>query len=162
MKPIKTITSLEVRKEALQKFKSYDCEWKKDYFNILNGGYLVVNKKRIEQSKVSKQEKKKYEREYDMCLTLAQNGYEVEFLKMTEGSFDIFLNGIAADLKKTMGSGNIEKYAKKAIREQGAEIVIFEFVEELEKIHKEILRLKNTGVHGKYYFSKKKRILYEF
>jgi hypothetical protein len=46
---------------------------------------------------------------------------------VTEGSFDIYLNGIPADLKKTVGSGNIVKYAKKAVEKQGAQIVVFEF-----------------------------------
>ncbi|MDR2691900.1 MAG: hypothetical protein LBB73_06325 [Dysgonamonadaceae bacterium] len=76
--------------------------WKHGYFNRENGGYLLVEKDRIRQGNINKQEKEKYEKEYNMCRILAQNGYKVEYLKVTEGSFDIYLNGIPVDLKKTV------------------------------------------------------------
>jgi len=113
----------------------------------------VVNKQRIEQGNVNKQELEKYNKEYDMCRTLARNGYKVEYLKIIEGSFDIYLNGIAADLKKTAGSGNIIKYAKKAIREQGAEIVVFEFEEMTGKIWEELNKLKRMDFKVKHFTS---------
>lgn len=140
-------------KEAKAEYNSYGSEWRRDYFNHDNGGYLVVNKQRIEQGNVNKQELEKYNKEYDMCRTLARNGYKVEYLKIIEGSFDIYLNGIAADLKKTAGSGNIIKYAKKAIREQGAEIVVFEFEEMTGKIWEELNKLKRMDFKVKHFTS---------
>ncbi|GHU97317.1 hypothetical protein FACS1894156_8870 [Bacteroidia bacterium] len=44
-----------------------------------------------------------------------QNGYKVEYLKMTENSFDIYLNGISTELKKTTSHNNLVDYAKKAM-----------------------------------------------
>ncbi|MCL2728320.1 MAG: hypothetical protein FWD56_08060 [Bacteroidales bacterium] len=147
---------------ARVKFNSYESEWEKAYFDEYRGGYLVVSKKRIEQGNLNKQEKEKYNKEYSMCLTLAQNGNQIEYLKMTEGSFDIYLNGISADLKKTSSHNNLLDYAKKATREQGAEIVVFEFEKETENIHNEIITLKNKKIHGLYYFSKNKKVIHNF
>jgi len=149
-------------KEARAKYNSYNNEWQHDYFNHGNGGYLVVDKQRIEQSEINKQEKKKYDKEHDMCLTLAQNGHKVEYLKMTEGCFDIYLNGIAADLKKTKSYNNISGYAKKAIREQRAELVVFEFAKETGDIHAELELLKKINIHGYFYFSNNKSRVCEF
>ena len=97
-----------------------------------------------------------------MCLTLAQNGHKIEFLKLTEGSFDIFIDDISADLKKTKTHNNMVNYAKKAIREQGAKIVIFEFETETDMIHAELKRLQSKRISGKYYFTKKKDVVYDF
>ncbi|MDR0732544.1 MAG: hypothetical protein LBF08_00575 [Dysgonamonadaceae bacterium] len=144
----------ELLKEAKAKYNSYNADnWKRAYFNKENGGYLLIDRERIKQSAINKQEKEKYNKEYDMCRTLADNGYKVEYLKITERSFDIYLNGIAADLKKTVGSVNIVKYAKHAIKEQGAQIVVFEFEKETTHIKEELKNLKAKGIKVKYYFS---------
>jgi hypothetical protein len=143
----------ELSKESLLKYNSYGDDWLCNYFNHDNGGYLVVDRQRIEQSKKSKQEKEKYNKEYDMCLTLAQSGYKVEYLQIIEGSFDIYINGIAADLKKTVSHNNILDYAKKAIYRQGAKLVIFEFEQETIHIKEELKILKSKGISVKYYFS---------
>jgi len=148
--------------ESRREYDSYSSDWQRNYFNSDNGGYLVIDNQRITQGNLSKQEKVKYNKEYDMCLTLAQNGHKIVFLKLTESSFDIFMDGISADLKKTTGSGNIVKYAKKATREQGAKIVVFEFEIENVSIYAELELLKRIGIHGKYYFSSKKTFIYDF
>ncbi|MDR1169586.1 MAG: hypothetical protein LBK97_01975 [Prevotellaceae bacterium] len=140
-------------KVSLSQYNSYDYSWERAYFDGHNGGYLVICKERITQGNINKQEKEKYDKEYSMCMILVQNGYRVEYLKMTEGSFDIYLNGKSADLKKTAGSGNIVKYAKKAIEKQGAEIVVFEFEKETARIKEELKVLKEKGTKVKYYFS---------
>ena len=152
----------EFIRSARAEYDSYGNEWQHDYFNSDNGGYLVIDKQRIEQGNLSKQEKAKYEKERNMCLTLAQNGHKIRFLKLTEGSFDIFIDDISADLKKTAGSGNIVKYAKKATREQGAQIVVFEFEKESASVYSELEVLKKIGIHGKYYFSDKKDSIHDF
>ena len=152
----------EFIRNARARYDSYSNEWKRDYFNDNNGGYLVIDKIRIVQGNLSKQEKVKYEKEYNMCLTLAQNGHKIVFLKLTEGSFDIFIDDISADLKKTAGSGNIVKYAKKATREQGAQIVVFEFEKESASVYSELEVLKKIGIHGKYYFSDKRSSIHDF
>ena len=153
MNPIETIAPSEIRKAALQKYNSYGSEWEKAYFDKFSGGYIVIDKQRIEQGNINKQEKEKYDREFNMCQILAKNGYKVEYLKLTEGSFDIKLNGISADLKKTASHNNILDYAKKAVYKQGAKLVIFEFEKETAHIKEELKKLKEKGISIKYYFS---------
>ena len=139
------------------KYDAYDSEkWNKEFFDKDNGGYFVVDKQRIEQGKVSKNEKAKYEKEFDMCMTLAKYGYKVEYLKMTDGGFDIYLNGVSADLKKTASHNNILDYAKKATREQGAKIVVFELGKDTREIQAELEKLKRMKISVCYYFSNNK------
>ena len=137
-------------------YNSYGCEWEKAYFDELNGGYVIVDKQRIKQGNINKQEIEKYNKEYNMCLTLAKNGYKVEYLKIIEGKFDIYLNGISADLKKTTSHNNMLDYAKKAIYKQGAKIVVFEFESDTKKIQEELDKLKRMNINVFYYFTDNK------
>ena len=154
----------EYIKETRAKYDTYDTNvWEKSYFDEGTGGYVVTEKIRIVQANKSKNEQKKFDKEYGMCLTLAKSGYAVEYLEDNPFSYDIHLNGIKADLKKTAGSGNIERYAKEAIREQGAEIVVFEFENSLKDIHTKLLKLKNGyRIHGYFYFSGNKSKIFSF
>lgn len=147
------MTQQKIRKVADEKYNAYGDEWEKAYYDKFSGGYLVVSKQRIKQGNINKQEKEKYNKEYNMCLILARNGYRVEYLKFKEGSFDIYLNGISADLKKTASHNNISDYARKAIYRQRAKLVVFEFEKETAHIKEELKNLKEKGIHGKYYFS---------
>ena len=158
MKQDKTATNI---KEARAKFDSYGSEWEKTLFDEDSGGYLVTEKSRITQSQKSTNELKKFDKEQDMCKTLACNGFAVEHLDDKKGeSYDIHLNGIKADLKKTGSHNNMVNYAKEAIREQGAEMVVFEFEKETEEIHAEIKRLQSKKISGIYYFTKKNKAVY--
>jgi len=158
MKQDKTATNI---KEARAKFDSYGSEWEKTLFDEDSGGYLVTEKSRILQSQKSPNELKKFDKEQDMCKTLACNGFAVEHLDDKKGeSYDIHLNGIKADLKKTGSHNNMVNYAKEAIREQGAEMVVFEFEKETEEIHAEIKRLQSKKISGIYYFTKKNKAVY--
>ena len=152
-----TVNSINAIKAALQKYNSFGCEWEKTFFDDLSGGYVVVNKQRIEHSKRSKNEKAKFDKEFEMSLVFAKNGCKIELLEEIPriSSPDVRINGILADLKRVSSHNNIVKEAKKAVNNQGAKIVLFEFETENDKIHKEILKLQNVGIHGKYYFTKK-------
>ena len=147
-------------KEARAQYNSYDKEWEKSYFDENTGGFIVTKKIRIAQSHRSKNEEVKFKKEYRMCEVLANNGNAIEYLKDKKGSYDIHLNGVKADLKKTGSHNNIVNYAKEAIREQGAEMVIFEFEKETENIYAEIIVLQRKGIRGKYYFTNRKDIVY--
>lgn len=105
-------------------------EWERTY-TPPKGGFVVTQRERIAESKASKAELKKFDKEMRMCKVLADNGHDVEYLKgvnrPTGQTYDIHMDGIKADLKCiTGGAGNIVTYAKKALKEQGAEAVIFE------------------------------------
>ena len=136
-------------------------DWRMDYYSD-GGGFLATGRERIKQGELNKQERKKFEKEHDMCISLAAAGNTVEYLPEKPGSFDINLNGIAADLKKTASANNIVKYAKKAVTLQGAKIVVFEFEKETKEIYAEIQSLIRINIHGYYYFSDNKNKLFEF
>jgi NAD(P)H-dependent flavin oxidoreductase YrpB (nitropropane dioxygenase family) len=151
MKIAKILFTILIRKF---KYDAYDRKkYRHDYFDKKTGGYLVVEKERITQGLRNKQEENKFNKERAMCITLACNGYAVEYLKDTPKSYDIHLNGIKADLKKTASHNNMLDYAKKAIYKQGAEMVVFEFENNSKKIQEELDKLKRNSIRVCYYYS---------
>ena len=139
-------------------YNSYGCEWEKAYFDAFSTGYVVVDKQRIENSKLSKNEKAKFDKEYAMCTVLARNGYKIEILQERPGfsSSDITINGIMAELKKTSSHNNMLDYAKKAVYKQGAKIVVFEFDSDTKKIQEELDKMKRMNIKVYYYFTDNK------
>jgi hypothetical protein len=146
--------NIEHRKDLFNKFNK--DRWQKEYFDKESGGFVVIDRQRIEQSKKSKNERAKYEKELSMSMTLAKNGYQVEYLQDKPNSYDIYINGIKADLKKVSSATNIVRYAKKAIREQGASAVIFEFDKMNNEIHNELYKLKKKSIKVFYFSSNDK------
>jgi hypothetical protein len=153
--PINEAAQPEIRKEALSKYNAYDSDWEKAYFDRYSGGYVVTDKQRIEHSKVSKNEKAKYDKEIEMSIVFAKNGYKIELLKEIPriSSPDAKINGVFADLKRVSGHNNIVKDAKKAVRKQGAEIVLFEFDAMTHSIKNELDKLKKLGINVKYFIA---------
>lgn len=144
------------QEKARKQYEAYDEKrWKKELYNSENGGYLVTDKTRIEAGMRNKQEKAKYDKEQEMCQTFARDGYRMEHLGEVPGvsSPDVTINGIPADLKRTKGSGNIVKYARKAVRQQGAEIALFQFDEWNDDFRKQLLILKKEGIKVKYFIT---------
>ncbi|WP_195484126.1 phage minor head protein [Bacteroides cellulosilyticus] len=142
------------RMKIQEQYEAYDAErWKKEFYDSDNGGYLVTEKTRIEAGGRNKQEQAKYDKEHEMCLVFAHAGYRIEHLGETPGisSPDVTINGVAADLKRTKGSGNIVRYARKAVRQQGAKVVLFQFDEFNEAVRKELVALKREGIKAKYF-----------
>lgn len=142
-------------------YKNYDKTWRKEYFN--NGGFVVIKKDRIAKT-INKQEQLKFDKEKAMAIVYAQNGYRIEMLDEITGisSPDGTLNSIAIDFKQLKSHNNILRHAKKATKQQGAEIVLFEFTEETEKIHRELLKLKKIGIKAMYYFTDTKNVYKNF
>jgi len=85
-----------------------------------------------------------------MAKRFANGGHNIEFAADDAGSFDVLIDGTKADFKSTSSPGNIINYAKHAIREQGADIVLFEFTNWGSAFIEEIEKLKRYGIHGKY------------
>ena len=157
----KTKTLMDTRGKLARKaaYTAYStAKYKRDYFDERTGGYLVIENQRIAQSKRNKQEKEKFEKEKGMCIVLAKNGYAVEYLKDAQGSYDILLNGVPADLKKTASHNNMVKYAKKAADEQGAKVVVFEFSKMTHNIEKELYCIKKLGIQVKYFTARAKEV----
>lgn len=139
-------------------------DYRLDYFSD-KGGFLQTNRKRIKEGEKNKQEKEKYDKEHSMCMTLAMGRHFVvyrESVQVKGNSYDIVLDGQPADLKKAKSANHIVDYAKKAVREQGASIVVFEFENETKEIYNEIESLKKKNIHGFYFFSDRKHKIYEF
>ncbi len=145
-------------------YKKYDKTWRKAFFNEQNGGYVVINKNRIAKSKISKNEIKKLEKETRMALNYAQYGYRIEILDELPGisSPDALCNGIPIDFKSVKSPDKIVKHAKKAIHQQGADMVLFEFEKESSEIYKALLKLKKRNIKALYYFKGKKGIYNNF
>lgn len=149
----------EMKKELEKTRKQYEAydekRWEKEFYDSKNGGYLVTEKKRIEAGEVNKQEKAKYDKEHKMCEVFAKAGYRVEYWGETSGisSSDVTINGVPADLKRTKGSGNIVKYAKKAVRRQGAKIALFQFDDWDDTFREQLLVLKNLRIKVKYFIT---------
>lgn len=144
-----------------QQYEAYNEElWKKELYDKENGGYLVTERTRIEAGMRNKQEQAKYDKEHEMCLVYAHAGYRIEHLGETPGisSPDVTINGAPADLKRTKGSGNIVKYARKAVRQQGAEMVLFQFDEMNDAVRKELIALKREGIRAKYFITGENKV----
>ncbi|MDR1864085.1 MAG: hypothetical protein LBR08_00765 [Bacteroidales bacterium] len=154
----------ETVKVAREEYNSYDGKkCRHDYFDEITGGYLVPSRQRIEHAKISKNEKAKFDKEFEQALVFAKNGFRMELLK--EGSRislpDARCNNILADLKRTSSHNNIVNYAKKAIHEQHAEMVLFQFDKETDAIYKQLEVVKNKGIKAYYFFSGKENKIYQ-
>lgn len=131
-------------------------EWERTHTSP-KGGLVVTQRERIAESKVSKAERKKFVKEMRMCKVLADNGHDVEYLKGVNRpigqTYDIHMDGIKADLKCiTKGAGNIVKYARKALKEQGAEAVVFELPKNPEVEFYEVLAEARRKCKGRIFF----------
>ena len=130
-------------------------EYRLDFYND-SGGFLQTSRERIKEGQQNKQELEKFTKEYSMCRTLAAGNMNISYLESVEGRYDITVNGIPADLKKVDSYKQIRHHASKAVNEQGANIVVFEFPSETREIHLELCKTKKLSwMQGKtliYYF----------
>lgn len=153
----KVIRGMTKERDKIKKqYEAYDEKrWEKHLYDNDTGGYLVTERSRIEAGGRNKQEQAKYDKEHEMCLTFAHAGYRIEHLDETPGisSPDVNINGMPADLKRTKGYGNIVKYARKAVRQQGAEMALFQFDEWNDEFRKQLLILKKEGIKVKYFIT---------
>ena len=134
-------------------------EWRMDYYSD-DKGFLAVERERIETGKMNEFEREKFNKEYSMCQTLAVNNQLVDFLKEVDGRYDILLNDLPADLKKTKSHNHIIDYARHATRNQGAEIVVFEFEVMNAKILEKLRYLERRGYKIIYYTTEEKKLYY--
>lgn len=134
-----------------------------DFFSD-KGGFLQTDRERIRKGTASKQERETYAKEHSMCMTLAAGRHDVVYRDSSQkkgDSYDIVLDGQPADLKKARSANNIVHYAKKAIKQQGASVVVFEFSKITVKVKHEISKLSEKNIHG-YYFETGSNKIYEF
>jgi hypothetical protein len=149
-------------KENLSEYNAYDPgTWSKAYFDKNSGGYVVINNQRVEHSNSSKNEKAKFDKELLMTKIFAQNGHKIEMLEEIPriASPDIRIDGILGELKRVSGHNNIVKDAKKAVRKQRAEIVLFEFDTMTHFIQSELAKLKKLGMNVKYFITGSNKVI---
>jgi len=144
---------------------AYDTAlWLRTYYNAATGGFVATQKERAEFAKRNKQETAKFDKEQAMCVVLANAGFKVEHLAETPriSSPDITINGVPADLKRTASPANIWKYARHAVKEQGAKKLVFQFDNFNSAFIEEIEKLKTRGIHGYYFITGKEDEVIEF
>ena len=159
--PINTPAQANIRREALREFRAYSSEqWKRKHFDEFSGGYVVIDKRRLEYSERSKGTKATFDKELSQSKVLARNGFRVEMIHEPRGekSPDIRLNGILAELKRTGVPGKIVKDSKEAVRSveqrgKGADIVVFEIEQMTPRIRSELNNVKRLEIHVKYFTS---------
>ena len=61
------------------------------------------------------------------------------------------INGILADLKRVSGHNNIIKYANRAIYQQGADLILFQFDKMDDLVLDAINALKKRKISGMYF-----------
>ena len=140
-------------------FDRKPSEWRMDYYSD-DKGFLAVERKRIEQAKINDVEIEKFNKEHSMCQTLAVNNQLVDYLKEVDGRYDILLNNLPADLKKTKSHNHIIDYVRHATRSQGAEIVVFEFESMTPQIHQKLNILAEKGYKIVYYTTREEELHY--
>lgn len=141
-------------------------EWERTYVSSGDNGLVVTQKERITESEASNSERQKFEKEMRMCKILADNGHDVEYLKgvnRPQGqTYDIRMNNIKADLKcVTGGTGNIVKYARKALLQQGADAVIFELPTPDAKYFKALAEARRKCTGRIFFYVKDENVLKE-
>lgn len=144
------IDEARIEYEAFPKSK-----WRKDFFSEDNGGYLVTSWERIAEAQRNFKEQQKFSKEHEICMIYAKSGLKIQHYKdeKADGTYDVVCNRQKGDLKRTQGSGNIMRYAKYAIREQGAEVILFEFVKWNSDFRKVVDELVRKGYHEYYYIT---------
>lgn len=148
--------------KAWDEYSGKGAEWKRQYFNGDNGGWLVTHARRRKAADVSKNELIKYQKEATMCRVFAKNGYRIEHLPETPGisSSDISINGIAAELKRVKNHNNILREAIKAVKKQGAKEVLFQLDTMSDAVRYELAKVQKKGITVRYFVTGEERIIH--
>ena len=149
-------------------YNLYDSEtWERTAFFEESGVYVVTSLQRIERSRISGNEMKKFHKEQNMCMRFGCFGFQIEILDEHPGisspdvnvvssplSCHIVVNGKKADLKSVSSANNILKKARYAKERQKAELVLFEFTQHAPGIENALKETSEKyGIHGFYYYS---------
>lgn len=140
-------------------YEALGMEWRKDYFNGDNGGWMATHRLRLKAAEISKNERQKYDKEAAMCRILAEGGYKVEHQAKQPGvsSPDVLIDGMPADLKRLSSHNNIVRHARKAVEKQGAKVVLLQLDEDTKKVQEELDKLKRSGIKVYYFFTGKEK-----
>ena len=119
-----------------KEFRRYSKDWEKTYFDKRTGGFVVTHKERVASGNASPNEKEKFLIEQDMAVDLAKMGHKIEHLsdknRRPKNTYDVTFNGERAEFKNCTHN-NEKRYIRKAIKEQGARVVVVRFKENTNK-----------------------------
>ena len=148
--------------DTRREYEAYGDEIERVLFDHNTGGYVVAHHSRLAHGYISKNEREKLEKEMRMAEVFARNGYRIEMLEEADrkSAPDVLINGIKGDFKSVSSENNVVRYAKKAFKKQGAEVVLFEIDAMTREIYTELLKAKEKG--GRiFYYSQKDRVVHE-
>ena len=148
--------------KSRDEYDALGAEWQKDYFNGNNGGFLATHLDRKEAGEINKNERKKYEKELEMCQVFARSGYRIEHLPEQPGvsSPDVTINGLPADLKRVSSHNNIVRYAVKAVKKQGAKEVLFQVDTMTDEVRREFGLLKKMNIKVRYFVTGEEKTIH--
>ena len=156
------ISPAEDIRKSWDEYVALGTEWEKDYFNGSNGGFLATHQARKEAGEINKNERKKYEKELEMCQVFARSGYRIEHLPEQPGvsSPDVTINGLPADLKRVSSHNNIVRHAVKAVKKQGAKEVLFQVDTMTDEVRREFGLLKKMNIKVRYFVTGEEKTIH--
>lgn len=146
----KPIITYSDRKDVPKEYEDFGDGWKKEFKQ--GAGFLVTEEARIPRQQ-SGNAWDVYKKEHTMCVNFAKAGHRIIHLREVEGLFDVFCDGLPADLKKTNSVSNLDHYVYHAIKNQGAQMVLIEFESESKNVYTKLQKYKREGLKILYYFS---------
>lgn len=153
---------IQRRWNSRREYNAYGADMARVLFDHKTGGYVVAHPSRLAHGNISKNEREKLKKEIRMAEVFARNGYRIEMLEEADrkSAPDVLINGIKGDFKSVSSENNVVRYAKKAFKKQGAEVVLFEIDAMTREIYTELLKAKEKG--GRiFYYSQKDRVVHE-
>ena len=139
-------------------------KWEHSYISE-SGGYVVTERQRINEGKQNSRERGIFNKEQSMCKVLAEHGHHVSHLRGKnrdeEGSYDILLDRISADLKSFHGAGSLIKQVKHAYEEQGAKIVVVRLETDKVELFEKLLEARRKLTGRILYYRESEKILRE-
>ena len=144
-------------------FYSYDSGWERTFFDERTGGFVVTELARKYKT-MSKHDLETFLKEQRMAMRFASFGFQIEHLNempgisspdayvRKHGGESLTVKGHLADFKSTKSANNIVEYAKHAVRDQGADFLLIEFLSHDVRIPSAIRSMISNKIHGYYYY----------
>ena len=122
------------------------------YETFENGGSLTILAERTNKGLSSRSNWDVYKKEKEMSRILAEDGHNVVLRESSKAgeTYDITIDGIAADLKWVTSPKFMKAHAEKATTKQGAAMTVFMIDGKWKRFRGMVHDLSSTGYHGLY------------
>ena len=140
-------------------------KWEHSYISE-SSGYVVTERERIAEGRRNSRERGIFAKEMAMSKFAADNGHHIIYLRGTDRTpgetYDIFFDGIPAELKSFSGTGAMIKQIKHALEEQGAKMVIVRLESEKPELMEMLLEARRkVEARILYYVEGRDKVLRE-